>query len=153
MTRRKEVVAVAATAAVTMVCTLALMWPLVVGAAGQPVMRVAQPSISIGDCKFTVETPLSVEGSAPFVRFKAVNTAHAPTEATVWLVVSATSPQSEMSRRMPEPTTVWAHGCTVQMAAGATETYRVPIEAALPAGQSIMISLANTAPPVPNQDR
>ena len=155
MVRSKETFVVAATAAVTMIFTLALLWPAFVGAEGEPAaMRVVQPSITIGSCQFTIETPPRAEpGAGPFVRFKAVNTATRSTEATVWVVVQATSPGSEMSRRSPMATTVWAHGCTVIMAPGAVETYRVPIEADLPAGQSIMISLNDTAPPAPGQGR
>ncbi len=153
MIRTREAVATLVTAAVTLVAALALLWPMGVGAADEAAaMRILQPSITIGSCQFTIETPLKAEpGARPVIRFKAVNTGSTTTEATVWLVVSATEPSSPMSRRMPEPQTVWAHGCTVRVAAGAIETYKVPIEADLPAGQTIMVSLANTAPPAPGQ--
>ena len=49
---------------------------------------------------------------------------------------------------MPVPITVWTHKCTVSLAAGATQTLTVPIEAQLPEGQSITISMTDQEPVV-----
>jgi len=54
-----------------------------------------------------------------------------------------------MSRRLEMPRTVWTHKCTVSLAPGAAQTLTVPIDAPLPEGESLTISMTDKEPPVP----
>jgi len=151
MIKAKEAATVLVTAAVTMAVVVVLLWPMGMGAAEQPAApRVLRPTMTFGTCRFTMETAqTSTEpGAKPSLTLKVVNTGQTAAEASVWVVVSATGPGSMMSRVPVMPRTVWTHKCTVSLAAGATQTLTVPIEAQLPEGQSIMISMTDQEPVV-----
>jgi hypothetical protein len=146
MIKAKEAATVLVTAAVTMAVVVVLLWPMGMGAAEQlAAPRVLLPTMTFGTCRFTMETaqPSTEPGAKPSVTLKVVNTGQTAAEAAVWVVVSATRPESMMSRVPVMPRTVWTHKCTVSLAAGATQTLTVPIEAQLPEGQSIMISMTD----------
>ena len=152
MIKVREAATVLMTAAVTMAVVAVLLWPMGMGAAEQPAApRVLQPTITIGTCRFTMETaqPSTEPGAKPSVTLKAVNTGKTAAEATAWVVVSATRPESKMSRVPVMPRTVWTHKCTVSLAAGAAQTLTVPIDAPLPEGESLTISMTDKEPPVP----
>ena len=152
MIKVREAATVLMTAAVTMAIVVVLLWPMGMGAAEQPAaLRVLQPTMTIGACRFTMEAAqLSTEpGATPSVTLKVVNTGQTAAEATVWVVVSATRPASPMSRRLEMPRTVWTHKCTVSLAPGAAQTLTVPIDAQLPEGESLTISMTDKEPVVP----
>lgn len=153
MTRTQEAASVLVTAAVTMVIVSATLWPTGLDAVDQPAaLRVLRPKMTLGTLEFTMEAAqLATEpGARPSVTLKVVNTGIAAAEAKVWLVVSATKPASPMSRRPEVPRTVWTHTCSVHLAAGATQTLAVPVDAPLPEGQSIMISMIDKEPVAPS---
>jgi len=153
MTKTREAASVIVTAAVTMVIASATLWPTGLDAVDQPTaLRVLRPKMTLGTLQFTMEAAqLSTEpGAKPSVTLKVVNTGSAGAEAKVWLVVSATQPASPMSRRLEVPRTVWTHECSVHPAAGAAQTLAVPIDASLPEGQSITISMTDKEPAVPS---
>jgi len=152
MIKAKEAATVLVTAAVTMAVVVVLLWPMGIGAAEQPAApRVLRPTMTFGTCRFTLETaqPSTEPGAKPSLTLKVVNTGQTAAEAAVWVVVSATGPGSMMSRVPVMPRTVWTHKCTVSLAAGAAQTLTVPIEAQLPEGQSITISMTDKEPAAP----
>jgi hypothetical protein len=148
MSKAKEVAAVLATAAVTMVVAVALLWPEGLSAADKPVLQVLQPKIAVGTCQFTMEAaPAAAEpGATPTVTLKVTNGGAEAASPTVWVVVTATSPAAQMSRVMVMPRVFWTHRCDVSVAAGATQTLTIPMDAALPEGESIMVSLTDRDP-------
>ena len=153
MTRTREAASVLVTAAVTMVIVSVTLWPMGLDAVDQPTaLRVLQPKMTIGTLQFTMEAAqLSTEpGAKPSVTLKVVNTGGAAAEAKVWLVVSAAKPASPESRRLEVARTVWTHECNVHLATGTAQTLVVPIDAPLPEGQSIMISMTDKEPGVPS---
>jgi hypothetical protein len=152
MIKAREAATVLVTAAVTLAIAVVLLWPMGLGAADQPAaLRVLRPTMTIGTCQFTMEAaqPSTEPKAKPSVTLKVVNTGDTAAAAKVWVVVSATRPASEMSRRMEMPRTVWTHECTVSLAPGTAQTLTVPIEAPLPEGQSITIAMTDKVPVVP----
>jgi hypothetical protein len=149
MMKTRDVAATLVTAAVTMIAAVAMFWPVVVGAEGEPAsMQIVQPSIAIAGCQFTIEsaqfTPDRADASTVVLR--AANPSRTASQATVYLLVYGTQPESEMSRSGPVATLLWSHECNASLVAGDAQTVRVPIHTALPAGQSLMISMADALP-------
>jgi len=66
MIKVREAATVLMTAAVTMAIVVVLLWPMGMGAAEQPAaLRVLQPTMTIGACRFTMEAAqLSTEPGA-----------------------------------------------------------------------------------------
>jgi hypothetical protein len=152
MVRSRTVATVVVTATVTMAGALALLWPMGAGAENQPAaLRIVQPKITVGACQFTMEAAqASAEaGAKPSVTVNVVNTGTTPAEATIWLVVTAASPASRVSRRMEEPETVWSQSLNVTLGGGGQQKLTIPIGADLPQGRSISIYMSTQKPPEP----
>jgi hypothetical protein len=150
MSNLQEVKRVLLTATVTMVLVVVPLWPLCVNATDQNVvLRVLRPTMMVNGCQFTMETPQPVGGEAkPTVTLKAVNTGKTTADASVWVVVSASKSVSPMARVMPPPHTLGTYERSVHLVSGDNQTLTIPIDVALPAGESISITMTDR-PPVP----
>jgi hypothetical protein len=147
----REGASILLTAAVTMVVATALLWPAGLNAVDQqPPLQVAKPMLNVGNLHFTLEAPAvtAEEGATPSVLVKVANSGASTEEATIWLVVSATSPESDMSRRGSVPRTIWTHPVSVAVASQLDQTLTVVIEEPLPKGESIMVRMVDKQPVV-----
>jgi len=146
--RVRDVLGVAAVAAVTMAFVLAMLGPGQVGAEDPPEgikPMIAQPKLTVDGCEFTLSTdkPAYKEGETPVLTIEATNPTDKPVETTVWVNVSGFSPASFVSRRMPVPQPLWIRDCRVKLAPGETKTVTMPTEIKLTALQNVSFTLAN----------
>ena len=151
MTRTREAACVLVTAAVTMVIATVALWPLRLNAGDQSTaLRVVKPKMTVGAVQYTIEaTQLPADsGAKPSVTLKVLNTGAAAADGEVWLMASATGPDSRMSRAPALPRTFWSHECGIHLAAGAAQILTVPIGAPLPQGESVTISMSDKMPVV-----
>ena len=146
--RVRDVLGVAAVAAVTMAFVLAMLGPGQVGAEDPPAgikPMIAQPKLTVDGCEFTLSTdkPAYQEGQSPVLTVEATNPTDKPVETTVWVNMSGFSPASLGSRRMPAPQPLWNRDCRVKLAPGETKTVTMPTEIKLAALQNVSFTLLN----------
>ena len=147
--RVRDILGVAAVAAVTVAFVLVTLGPERVGAGDQPLEikpMIAQPKLSVDGCEFTLSTdkPAYKVGESPVLQVEATNPTDKPVETTVWVNVSSFSPGSPFSRAMPRPQSLWTRDCSVMLAAGETKTVTVPTEIKLAALQNVSLTLSDT---------
>ena len=146
----RNVLTVLGTAAVTAALTLMLFAPRGDSAQAGPIVQpvIAQPQLTSQGCTFTLKTDkVNYEaGQSPKIEVKAINPTNHPINATVSVIVTATSPTSRMSRMLPIPTIVWSHEFAFNLAPDETKSLNAGC-APLPAGGSVSITLSdqNTA--------
>lgn len=144
----KDVLAVAAVAAVTMVFTLVAFGPSGVGA-GDDVQAVkaeiTRPKLASQGCEFTLKTdkPAYQPGETPTFELSAANPTDKPVETAVWINVTASSPRDMLSRMPIMPKPIWIHETKLTLQPGETKTASVTADIILPAGQSIAITMSD----------
>ena len=143
----RDILGVAAVAAVTMAFVLAMLGPVQVGAEDPPEgikAMIAQPKLTVDGCEFTLATdkPAYKQGESPVLTVEATNPTDKPVETTVRVNMSGFSPASFASRRMPAPQSLWNRDCSVKLAPGETKTVTMPTEIKLSALMNVSLTLA-----------
>jgi len=120
----KGILTVLGIAAGTMAVTLALLAPGSAGAVDQGAMRplIAQPTLAVGGCTFTLESVEPADGKM-HLRVKAANATDKPLDASAWLRLSASQKPDPNSRVMRLPQAVWTEKCVASLAPGETKTF------------------------------
>ena len=144
----RDILGVAAVAAVTMAFVLAMLGPVQVGAEDPPKgikPMIAQPKLTVDGCEFTLATdkPAYKQGESPVLTVEATNPTDKPVETTVRVNMSGFSPASFASRSLPAPQSLWFHDCQVELAAGETKTVTLPTKVELSALMNLSITLAH----------
>ena len=144
----RDILGVAAVAAVTMAFVLAMLGPVQVGAEDPPKgikPMIAQPKLTVDGCEFTLATdkPAYKQGESPVLTVEATNPTDKPVETTVRVNMSGFSPASFASRRMPTAQSLWLHDCRVVLAPGETKTVTLPTKVELSALMNVSLTLAN----------
>jgi len=140
MQRFKGILTVLGIAAGTMAVALALLAPGSAGAVGQGALTplIAQPTLKVGECTFTLESAEPTDGKMQ-LRVKAANPTDKPLDVSAWLRLSASQKTPPHSRMMLPPRQVWAEKCVAGLDAGETKTFTfTPVPES--AGQGPMIA-------------
>jgi hypothetical protein len=145
--RVSDVAAILGIAAVTTVVTVGLLMPRGVSAEGEAENikpTISQPKLMVDGCEFTLsmDKPEYAPGEAPVLTVVATNTSVEPVATSATITVTATSPQSLMSRRLVLPKPLWTDQCPVNLQPGESQVFTYETDAALPAGQMVSVSLA-----------
>jgi hypothetical protein len=145
----RNVFTVLGTAAVTTAVTLGLadLWAGGRAEAGPAAVKpvIARPELTTPDCLFSLKADKTTyeAGETPVFEVTAINTRKQDVKVSVWINVSAVAPTSPMSRMLPRPRSLWSEEVTFSLEPGETKTKKVTCGAALPAGQSVSVTLSD----------
>jgi hypothetical protein len=141
--KTRNIVTVLAVAAATAALTIVVLSPWT-GSSAQagPAVKptIVQPELVSKGCKFVLKTDKeSYEGDEhPVVEVTASNPTKETVNASVWVLVTATSPVSARSRMMPMPQTLWTQEYAFSLAPDETKTQRFTCNLTGQSGQSSM---------------
>lgn len=143
--RVSDVMAILGIAAVTTAVTVGSLLPRGVSADGDaPGIKptIVQPTLTVDGCQFTLSMDKQeyAAGESPVLTVVATNPTGEAVATSATISISATSPQSRMSRRLVLPTPLWTQQCPVNLHPGESRAFTFETEAALPAGQLVSIS-------------
>jgi hypothetical protein len=129
------------------VITVGLLLPRGVSAEGEDTIikpTISQPELTIDVCRFTLslDKPEYAPGENPVLTVVATNPSREPVATSATISITATSPQSMMSRRLVLPTPLWTGECAVSLRPGESRAFTVETNAALPAGQMVSVSMS-----------
>jgi hypothetical protein len=144
----RDVLGVAAVAAVTMAFVLATLGPGRVGANDAPEgikPMIAQPKLTVDGCEFTLSTdkPTYEPGESPVLEIAATNPTGEPVKTAVRVGMSSLGLESMISRVPRRPQSLWFRDCPVELAAGETKTVTLPTEIQLVALQTVSFTLSS----------
>ncbi len=145
----RNVLTVLGTAAATTAVALGLafLWAGGRAEAGPAAVKptIARPQLTTPDCLFSLKADKAAyeAGEKPVFEVTAVNTKKQDVKVSVWVNVSAVAPTNPMSRMLPRPRSLWSEEVAFTLEPGETKTRKVTCGAALPAGQSVSITLSD----------
>jgi hypothetical protein len=146
--KMQNVLTVAGTAGITMAITLMLLGPRNSSpayAALEMKPIITQPQFRSQGCTFVLKTDKATYEAeqSPVIELTALNPSTNPVDATIWLSIMASAPESAMSRMATRPRTLWSHECVVGLLPKETKKIDVACDAKLPAGQIIYINMTD----------
>jgi hypothetical protein len=145
--KRQGVLIVLLTAAATTAFTVMLFAPGRLGAGDAPKIKamIPQPRFESQGCVFTLKTDKAEyeAGDIPVVDVKASNPTDTAQEATVWINILASGPESPMSRTISIPRVIWSHPHVVWLQPGEDKTLSLASDAKLPAGQRVLFTMTD----------
>lgn len=143
----KSMLTTAAWATGTMMLTLALLWPGYLEAVNEGKdarAPIANPKLEVSGVQLTLVTEkdrVYKAGDKPVLTLQAVNTTDKPVRLEVKSGMTATAPQSKMSRMAVRPVPLWNVKREVEVMPLATATVLLETDKPLPAGKEMTLTL------------
>lgn len=138
-------------AAVTMTITLALTGAARLEAVDPDAKAdmmpvISQPTLEIDgiQIKLTMDKSQYAAGDEPILLLAATNPTDRRVETNVWLGMTASSPQSLLSRVPTMPKYLWTENCPIALEPGMTEHYQLNTGQKLVAGNTISVTMSDT---------
>jgi hypothetical protein len=139
---------VAGTAGITMAITLMLLGPksfnpAYAGPEVKPI--IAQPQFQSQGCTFVLKTDKATyeAGQSPVFELTASNPSSNPAQITSWLSMTASGPNSRVSRMAVMPRALWSHEFLISLLPNETKKIAIPCDVMLPDGQDIIVTMTD----------
>lgn len=149
--KTKDILTVAAVAAVTATLTVAAFWAKPLEAGNEELAaKIAQPKLVANGIELTLAAAKGQTckaGEEPVFELKAVNPGCEPATVSVRISMTADGPANLLSRLPTRPASLWQETQTLALQGGETKTVTLATRTKLPAQSVIAVTLGQTAQP------